>query len=280
MGYIDYKDYIRSVILPKKCRQNGINEGEVRMAFAKIAPILTKSEKANPFMQYEIYRHFQEFKQLYFPNMQTWSQAVSKTIDGGRLDHRESNILVMVSYMTIAESAYKYVVDWLCCMLVAGGADHQFRKKNAGNCEGISKEALGKKCSFLKGKKLNQIADAFDADIRNAAAHLSFKIEQNGVHIYPLDKYGIPERAEERVINLDREYSKLLNGTLVWYQTIVHCYDMYHSPYKHFSESAFATEESVMMVENAVVDMQGFPQTSWSEMARTAEDKFRVVGNR
>ena len=277
MGYRDYRDYVEFVVLPKKCRQMGVDEDKVRMIFAKLEPISIKVETENSFMQLELHRQLQDFVQWYFPNVRTWSKVVAKTTPVMQTDVYNIDVLFMITYMTIAESAYKFVVDWLCCALAATDTTHEFAK-NAKNCKCISGKTLGKKRSYLKDRKLGQIADAFDPHIRNAAAHMSFKVRQDGVHIRKLDRNGIPMPETESVVNIGKEYTKLRSSTLEWYQAIVHYYDIHHGGYKHFSNFAFTTEESIAMVESTVAHMEGTQQDQWSNVARSAEDEFRSTG--
>ena len=271
MGYRDYRDYLESVVLPRKCEQHGVDKCEVRMAFAEIEFIGTNAEQVNPYMQMEFFRHLQEFSQWCFPNVLTWGKLVTEILDCIQSDRNKIDTLFMVTYVATSESLYKFVVDWLCCALATTDITSQFAKDTK-NCECVSGKELAVKRSYLKDNNLDRIADALDSDIRNAAAHMSFKVKQNGVSIWETANSGNPR--EEKVIIIGEAYEELRTVALAWYQAIVHFYDVHHGPYKYFQNSTFATEESIVMMERAVLDMVSTSMDLWPGMAQAAEEKF------
>ena len=122
---------------------------------------------------------------------------------------------------------------------------------------GISKESLGKKRNFLKSVGLMQLVDNFDNHIRNAAAHQTFEIRDDGLYIHKLDK----------VIKPDSEYAKLRNVSIVTYEAIRHYYDLYHGPLFRFPDSVFTTQDGIERIERAVMKMRNTDPDQWKSMA-------------
>lgn len=270
MGCRNYLDYLDLVLLPRKCEQNGVNEGEARKAFAKIEPIFIKAEKTNPFMQKDLYWHFKEYQRWHFPNVRAWAKIVTKILDGIQLGRHEVDTLLMVSYMTIAEGAHKFVMDWLCCTLAAADATSEFAK-GVKNCKCVYGKDLAAKNAYLKANKLDHIVKTLDIGVRNAAAHMLFKAGQNGmITIWEAASSGNPKT--ERKINVGTEYEKLRTIPAAWYQAIGHCYDVHHGQYKGFPDSAFATEESIAAMERKVARRVEIQKDLLPDAISTAEN--------
>lgn len=227
--------------------------------FDCIESVYAESEKTNPFMQLELFRQIQKHQQTSFKNMVTWFRAMEK-IKEQELSDDEKYVIEMADYLIVAESLYDFVVDQLCCILVAVGAMHPFDPQNAGSCEGISEESLGTKRSFLRSMGLTQLADNFDNQIRNAAGHQTFEIRNNGVYVHKRD----------RVIQPGPEYAKLRNATMVGYQAILHYYELHHGPLFHFPDSVFTTPAGIEAMEAAVEKMRTADFSLWAEMAKNA----------
>ena len=254
MGYRDYRDYIKSSLLPEKCKEVGVDKSKVLEAFAVIEPVVTEAENKNQNMQEDLYRNWREFRQRHFPNVRTWIKLISDMAERIQMKPSERDTLFMVSYMIIAEISHTFVMNWLCCALVAADDAQTFVRRNK-NWKSVSGKDLKMKLSFLKTNSLDQIVDALRFNIRNAAAHMSFKPEQGGVRIRETDNDGISVVSTETMINIGAKYDELRDGPLVWYLAIDHFYDMHHEPYRYFSDSTFATEGGVDIVKCVVARM-------------------------
>ncbi len=266
----NYLEYLNDRLLPRKCAQYGVVEGEARKAFAKIEPIFINAEKANRCMMLELYRQFKEYQQWHFPNVRAWAKIVNKILNGVQLDRHEVDTLFMVSYMAIAEGAHKFVVDWLCCTLATADATSEFGK-SVKSWKYVYGKELAVKNAYLEANNLDRIARALDLGARNAAAHTSFKVEQNGIiTIWETASSGNP-RAESK-INIGTKYEKLRTIPAAWYQAIEHCYDVHFGPYKTFPDSVFATEESIAAMELEVARLAEIQKEWWPDAISTAEN--------
>ena len=274
MGYRDYRHYIESALLPKKCSEIGADEFKVREAYAVIEQIATKAESANSDVQNELRRNWQGFKQRRFPNVLTWNKIVSDTVGGVQMDLGEKETLLMVSYAVIAESVHKFVMDWLCCTLAAADKTQTFARSRR-NWKSVSKKSIRMKLSFLKTNGLDRVVDALDFNIRHSAAHMSFRTEQGMVRIRETDDKGIPMPGTEKVVDIDAKYRELRDGPLVWYRAIDHFYDLHHEPYRHFSAPSFGTDDGIEMVEREAGRMARVDRSRWPAMARAAEERHR-----
>ncbi len=269
-----YRHYVESALLPKKCTEIGADELKVREVFAVVEPIATEAENADPGMKNDLYRNWHEFRRQRFPNVLTWNKIVTGAIDSVSMETGEKETLFMVSYAVIVESVHEFVMNWLCCALVAADGTQTFVGRNK-NWKSVSKNKLGRKLSFLKTNGLDQFVDALDFNIRHAFAHMSFRTEQGMVRIRETDDDGIPVPDTERVIDIDAKYRELRDGLLVWYRAIDHFYDLNHEPYRHFSASSFETDDGIAMVEKEASRMTGVDQSRWPAMARAAEARHQ-----
>lgn len=274
MGCRDCRHYVESALLPKKCREVGVDELKVQEAYVVIERIAAKAESANSDVQEELRRNWQVFRQRRFPNVLTWNKIVSDTTGSVQMDLGEKETLFMVSYAVIAESVYKFVMDWLCCTLAAADKTQTFARSRK-NWKSVSKKSIRMKLSFLKTNGLDQVVDALDFNIRHSAAHMSFRTEQGMVRIRETDDKGIPMSGTERVVDIDAKYHELRDGPLVWYRAIDHFYDLHHEPYRHFSAPSFGTDEGIKMVEREAGRMARVDRNRWPAMARAAEERHR-----
>lgn len=266
----NYLEYLDLILLPKKCKQNGVDEGEARKAFARIDPIFIKAENTNPFMLVELYRHFKEYQQWNFPNVRAWAKLVTKILDSIQLDRHEVDTLFMVSYMAMAEGAHKFVMDWLCCTLAAADTASEFAK-GVKNCKCVYGKELAAKNAYLQANKLDRIVGALDLGVRNAAAHMLFKAGQNGmITVWEVASSGNPRT--ERKINMGTEYEKLRTIPAAWYQAIEHCYDVHDGQYERFPDSVFATEEGIVAMEHEVARVAEKQKDLWPDAISTAEN--------
>ena len=236
--------------------------------FACIEPFYNKAEKINPFLQPELFWEMQKRQQTSSQNAQIWIQGFFK-IRELELRQDEKCVLSMVSYLVLAESVYRFIVDQLSCVLVKAGASHPFNPKNVTNCKGISEESLGTKRRFLHENGLERIANAFDNRIRNAAGHLLFELQEDGIHIDGIDG----------TVDPNAEWMKLRNATMAGLVAIAHYYDIYHGPMKHFSDSVFTSQAGVAMVEMTMPDMICAVPALWPDIARDAENRFKHTVN-
>ena len=224
--------------------------------FNIIKTAYTKSENMDQSIQFKLFSSFQKHQQTSFKNMIMWVHAMNK-IKASELSDSEIDVMYMFYYLIVAECLYEFVVDHICCIMVTEDPKYHFNPNNASSCMGISKESLGKKRNFLKSVGLMQLVDNFDNHIRNAAAHQTFEIRDDGLYIHKLDK----------VIKPDLEYAKLRNVSIVAYEAIRHYYDLYYGPLSCFPDSVFTTQNGIDMMGRAVMEMRNTNPDQWKSMA-------------
>ena len=117
-----------------------------------------------------------------FQNIAGLIDSYSKIRDGAK-EHgasaREIAVLDVFEYMILVESVYSFNVNRLCYLLVNTNrrVDGYFSKKHG--MRSITRDsALWKKLKLLRTREFSDLADACDTDLRNAAAHVSFELEE------------------------------------------------------------------------------------------------------
>ncbi|MCY4490764.1 MAG: hypothetical protein OXC46_04790, partial [Thaumarchaeota archaeon] len=78
MTYKDRRDYVESVILPKKCDASEIDKTEVIEMFNIIKSGYKKSENMDQSIQFKLFSSFQKHQQTSFKNMIMLMHAMNK----------------------------------------------------------------------------------------------------------------------------------------------------------------------------------------------------------
>lgn len=153
-----------------------------------------------------------------------WVDVYNKTIRNAGLTEAEKSFMYCLRYMIYVESIYGEIVDKMCYLLVrqtgklgviSGKGGRPWEK--VGTVGAISPCSMQKKCEFLAKNGFNDLADAFDRDIRNATAHTDFII---GEPVMRNESYetetGYSVRSETRIERADIRVKRHVNGSVKW----------------------------------------------------------------
>lgn len=64
---------------------------------------------------------------------------------------------------------------------------------------------------------------------------------------------------------------------MVGHEAIAHYYDLYHGPYRYFSDSIFTTDAGIDIVKRTVSEMTIDVSALWPDIVRMAEEKFKHI---
>ena len=188
------------------------------------------------------------------PSVAAWSGVFNKTLGSQAFDlsHDERLALKMVNYMVYAECVYANLVNQLCYILANSDSPRCLKELDyKPDMEPIARNAsLKRKIKFLKSNlppmepgSIN-ITDACNIHLRNMIAHGSLAGNRpQAPHIHqekPKHQMSEPVFVRrslrgdwkwcEKSVDLDAEYKKMHDATLIWHNALWCYWDVKFRP--------------------------------------------------
>lgn len=167
----------------EECKRYQVSQAFAKQVDEKLFPLLERAIQISTFNMFisqklsdsqDLFRNFEVFLNL--------TEKIRKRLD---VSPKEFAFLFLISYLVVAESLYKLMVDIIAFALINVG--EQMRDERTGKCvilfDELEKITLGPKLDFLRANRFKIIAKC-NISLRNAAAHLNFKIDNEGNIIY------------------------------------------------------------------------------------------------
>jgi len=175
--------------LATHCKKMQVDESLVMQIYEKLNPILEKAEKS-PDFNASLINYMIQSRDTILKNFITWElmlfTKIWKKID---LTKREVAVLFLIDYATITDGVYTHIVDMICYSLILCGKSlsdtRRGNTRNVTTLDEINEQPLGTKLDFLAQNNLSVISNVCKVRIRNSAAHLTYKIEEDGSIFIP-----------------------------------------------------------------------------------------------
>lgn len=203
-----YDSYVQNE-LPKKCgvgASDGVEPTNVCALYEIIKPMFEVAAERDKCLQCVLTTDFEANYFLMRSNVDTWFKLVHELQKSTQAvqDLRIEQIVHLVSYMVACESLYAMIAEWFCFIVVkAGKPKNHGSIFNATDIDSIRPVPLQRKLNFLNDNKLGIFSMVCDTNIRNAIAHFTFNIDDDG-KVYILDG-----SKKVQNINVQQEYQKL-----------------------------------------------------------------------
>ena len=208
------------------CKNMQVEESLVKQIYEKIKPILETTEQSNDFNT-GIVKYMIQSQQTILKNFKTWELLLFTKIKKQlEITKREISLLFLIDYATIVDGVYTHIVDMICFALICGGKTlpdtRRGNTKMVGTLDEINELPLGAKLDFLKQHDLIIISDVCKVRIRNSAAHLTYRIEEDGSIFIP----GITDK-----LDLSTLHTKIRDISLAAHLALKLFYSKYEKLY-------------------------------------------------
>lgn len=304
LPFKDYKAWLDRR-LTEACKMDGVSSiDEVRRQYGRIDSLLRRGEEAKPGIRGLIAEriHGDAFTAA-FNNVQTLTRMVRRINYPHIIDHAESDILFMVSFLTLYEGLYVNIVDVLYEAVEALDSGSRRRRHvpdtlvkiyraAKARCSGTQRrKGTAAKANRLAGEGID-IRRVMRTDIRNAAAHMGFtaiggliEVKMSNIlidttatreHVAHKDLHKHPERVTHiNDVLLDAERS-----IVSLHHALLHWYEVHEGPWSRFSDEFFTTDAGFRIAYDAVGRMGDAPEKEWCVIVREAQAELAASGDR
>jgi len=170
----------------EESRQFHVDINLTREIDAILFPLLEKATAVKTFNML-VLRKMWDTYETSLSNLIVFENLLTKIKSQLDLTPKEVATLFVVDYLIVTESLLTHVVDFITFALISSGRNltDPWTKKAVVLPDEIKLVPLATKLNFLKKNGFSIVSDRCNVQLRNSAAHLSYKIDNSGNVILP-----------------------------------------------------------------------------------------------
>ena len=168
------------------CEKAQVDPARTRLMATRVEALLTPAMKVEGFYD-DVLAKMDNMEKYSFNNVHILHRFL---FEKGKLklgiEPREKSMLFLLDYLVIAESLFTDVLDLLCFALIAAHHDLAdfYRRKYVKKLPELEDIPLADKLRFLSLHRWKDADQTVDRDLRNAIAHGSYRITDEGLVHY------------------------------------------------------------------------------------------------
>lgn len=172
--------------LEEESHQFRVNPNLTREIDAILFPLLEKATAIKTF-DILVLPKMRDTYETSLRNLIVFEELLTKIKSQLDLAPKEIATLFVVDYLIVTESLFTHVVDFITFALISSGRNltDPRTKRAVALPDEIKLVSLAAKLDFLKKNDFSIVSDRCNVQLRNSAAHLSYKIDDSGNVILP-----------------------------------------------------------------------------------------------